>query len=160
MSKVIRGFFSKLNGQIFSSFTPSRHKLNVPITVQLQPNRGTGSLVLKKEDFTLKGETRDLSESGISFLVDSIRIREEYLVGQNRVLDAVLELPNGTVKMKVIGQRYEQVDQHDSVAKYLIGAKISEIDAEDRKIYREYILRGKRVSTKVTPNLEVEMEQG
>ena len=75
--------------------------------------------------------------------MDSIRLREYYLVGENRILDAELDLPNGKAKMKLIGQRYEQVGEHLSVNKYLIGATILDMTPIDRDLYNEFLQGGK-----------------
>jgi hypothetical protein len=91
---------------------------------------------------TVLGETRDLSNSGIGFIVSSIRIKENYLVGEERLLNAEIDFPTGKVRMRIIGQRYEQVGQHVSTARYLIGAKIVEISDEDREVYEHFLLHG------------------
>lgn len=86
------------------------------------------------------GETKDMSRSGIGFIVSAIRIRENYLVGQERVLNAEMDLPGGKVQMQIVGTRYEQVGQHISTARYLVGARITQMTKEDREVY-EYFLR-------------------
>jgi hypothetical protein len=87
------------------------------------------------------GETKDLSVSGIAFVVSSIRIKENYLVGDGRVLNAEIDLPGGKISMKIVGQRYEPVEnEHLSASKYLVGASISEMTDENREVY-EYFLR-------------------
>ena len=88
------------------------------------------------------GETTDMSHSGIAFVVSSIRIKENYLVGEGRVLNAELDLPNGKVSMKIVGQRYEPVGEHISTARYLVGASISEITDENREAYDDFLRLG------------------
>lgn len=97
------------------------------------------------ESLVVTGETRDLSRSGIAFIVPAIRIQENYLVGEGKTLNAELDLPGGKVQMQVVGMRYEQVGQHISSARFLVGAKIVKATDEVREAY-EYFLRhgGKR----------------
>lgn len=97
------------------------------------------------ENLVITGETRDLSRSGIAFIVPAIRIHENYLVGENKTLNAELDLPGGKVQMQIVGMRYEQVGQHVSTARFLVGAKIMKITDDAREAY-EYFLRhgGKR----------------
>src|SRR4051812_26035156 len=112
MPKIIRKFFSKLNGKIIRRFAPSRRTTELPIKITVEPDRNTGRLVLNKEILSIRGSTKDLSTTGIAFWVDSIRLREHYLVGEARILNAEIDLPNGKVKMQIVGRRYEQVGEH------------------------------------------------
>src|SRR4051812_30528649 len=124
MPSIIRKLLSSLNGKIIRRFTPSRQIIKLPIKITVEPDRNTGRLSMKNENLSLRGETHDLSLSGLAFCVDSIRLREHYLVGEGRILKAEIDLPNGKVKMQIIGQRYEQIGEHLSVSRYLIGAMI------------------------------------
>jgi hypothetical protein len=72
--------------------------------------------------------------------VPAIRIQENYLVGEGRTLNAELDLPNGKVRMQIVGRRYEQVGEHISTARYLVGAQITQMNADDQEAY-EYFLR-------------------
>lgn len=145
MAKIIRNFINQISNQIIGKISPSRRDLHVPIRISFVPENNTGRLTTKREILSIKGETKDLSATGIAFLVDSIRLREYYLVGENRILDAELELPNGTITVKVLGQRYEQIGEHLSVCKYLIGATIESMTPMDRDIYDEYLRRGGKI---------------
>lgn len=127
-----------------SRISPSRRNLQVPISVSFEPETNTGRLTVKREILSIKGETKDLSATGIAFVVDSIRLREFYLVGENRVLDAILELSGVKIRMKLLGQRYEQFGEHLSVHKYLIGASIQSMNQLDRDIYDEYLQGGNK----------------
>jgi hypothetical protein len=144
MAKMIRAIISKLNKQVFSRLGASRCDVQVPINVSIQFDKKTGNLLDKIEALSIGGETKDMSESGICFYVDSIRLREHYLVGENRVLNVKLDLPNGTVRMQVVGQRYEQIDLHLSCAKYLIGATIVKMDDLNREVYKEFLRLGNK----------------
>lgn len=124
-----------------------RYKREVPIKLSFEPN-GTGRFDAPPTYVYITGETTDLSSTGIAFIVSSIRVKENYLVGENRVLNAELDLPNGKVLMKLIGRRYEQVGEHISTAQYLVGASIKEMTDENREVYN-YFLRfsGKKGNT-------------
>lgn len=139
---MIRALISRLNGQLFSRLSASRRDLQVPINVSIELERRTGSLVSNSESLSIGGETKDLSDTGIAFYVDSIRLREHYLVGGDRVLSIKMDLPNGTVRMQVVGLRYEQTDHHSSSSKYLIGSKIVKMENPDREAYAEFLRLG------------------
>lgn len=96
------------------------------------------------QHLSISGETKDLSKTGIAFIVSSIRLREYYLVGEQRTLNAELDLPNGKITMQIIGQRYEQVGLHLSETKFLIGATITKISEDARDAYEHFLSHGKK----------------
>lgn len=144
MQKRIRKLISALNARFLSRKCAVRHKLHVPLNVSISTAINTGELCFGKNNLSIGGETEDLSKTGIGFWVDSIRLREYYLVGQDRILDVKLDLPNGIARMKIIGHRYEQVNIHNTGSKYLIGASIRQMDKADREVYEEFLKRGRK----------------
>ena len=120
-----------------------RHNREVPIKLSFEPSGKTGKSSEPPQILYIMGETKDLSVSGIAFTVSSVRIKENYLVGEGRPLNAELDLPGGKVLMKIVGQRYEPVDdQHLSVGKYLVGASILEMTDENREAYEHFLRFG------------------
>lgn len=154
MAKILRKLISRLNGQVMSRMSAERRDLQVPINVSIEPNKNTGSLVRRTEGLSIGGETKDLSETGLAFFVDAIRLREHYLVGEDRVLVVKLDLPNGTIKLKAMGKRYEQVDVHSTHSRYLIGAAIVEMDAVDREVYTEFLRLGNKAFKQNAPSFQ------
>ncbi len=142
---MIRKLVSRLNRSVTKQIVAQRRELHIPIKISITPDRATGRLngATMSEPLSIRGETKDLSKTGISFIVSAIRIKEYYLVGENRTLNAEIELPDGTkVKMQVVGQRYEQINIHDSISEYFIGAKITQMNAADREVYEDYLKNG------------------
>ena len=137
---MIRKLVSKFNKSLTERVLSPRKNYEVPIKIWFEPNANTGKLKLPVENMIITGETKDFSQSGIAFIVAAIRIQENYLVGQGRVLNAELDLPDGKIQMQIVGQRYEQVGQHLSTARFLVGAKITRITKENKEAY-EYFLR-------------------
>lgn len=119
-----------------------RYRRAVAIKLSFEPNRNTDRLDAAPKIIYLMGETTDLSYSGIAFVVPSIRIKENYLVGEGRILNAELDLPNGKILMKVVGERYEPVGEHISTARYLVGASIKEITEANREAYDDFLRLG------------------
>ena len=85
------------------------------------------------------GETVDISRTGIGFLVPVIRLKEKYLVGQDRKLNVEIDLPTGKVYMRVVGCRYEKVGIHSSMERFFVGAHIVTLDGEDKEAYEACI---------------------
>lgn len=140
---MIRKLFSKFNKKLTEKVVSTRKNYEVPIKIWFEPDRHTGRLKMP-ESLTISGETKDLSNSGIAFIVSSIRIQENYLVGEGRVLNAELDFPDGKVRMQVVGRRYEQVGQHISTARFLVGAEITKMSDNDREIYKHFLRFGNK----------------
>ena len=137
---MLRKWIAKFNKSRAERVVSVRHDREVPIKLSFELSGKTGKSVSPQILF-ITGETKDLSQSGIAFTISSIRIKENYLVGEGRILNAELDLPNGKVSMKIVGQRYVPVEnKHLSVGKYLVGASILQMTDENREVY-EYFLR-------------------
>ena len=139
---MIRRLISKFNRRLAERMVAERRNHSVPIKVWFEPDKTAGKSKLPIEKLTIYGETKDLSNSGIGFIVSSIRIKENYLVGEGCTLNVEIDLPSGKVQMQVVGRRYEQVGQHISTARYLIGAQIVNISEEDRDGYDHFLVHG------------------
>ncbi len=137
---MIRKLVSRFNKSITERVVSPRKNYEFPIKIWFEPDKNTGRLTMPLETLAVMGETKDLSRSGIAFIVSAIRIKENYLVGEGRTLNVEIDLPDGKVQMQIVGSRYEQVGQHISTARYLIGAKITLMSQENREAY-EYFLR-------------------
>lgn len=123
----------------------SRYGFQTPVKIWIEPTGKSAKPKTPAEPIFIWGETQDLSAAGIAFEVPSIRIKENYLVGDCSTLNAEMDLPAGKVRMQIVGQRYEQVGEHLSAARYLIGASILRMKAEDREIYENFLLQGKNI---------------
>jgi hypothetical protein len=141
---MLRKLIAKFNRSLTERVVASRHSYEVPIRVWIEPDRITGKLQKSVEHLMISGETKDLSKTGIAFVVPAIRLREYYLVGENRTLNAEIDLPGGKVRMQIVGQRYEPVGKTPAETKYLIGAAIQRMSAEERDAYEEFLQYGKR----------------
>ena len=85
----------------------------------------------------LNGHTLDISSTGLALVVPAIRIGEHYLAGADRKLHIKLELPTGTVEMKVATVRYESLEDESG---YLIGARILEMSDADKISFEKYVV--------------------
>src|SRR3954466_4033242 len=54
-----------------------------------------------RDGFALVGYTRDVSETGLTLLLPSVRVGDAYLTDAGSRLEVKLELPGGPVKMAV-----------------------------------------------------------
>jgi len=159
---MIRNFIATITKKISERRDNPRYKLQIPIKVWFEPEKKAGKLPppqLLTEDCFICGETFDLSITGIAITVPSIRIRENYLVGENRTLNAELDLPDGKVSMQIVGTRYEQIGEHLSVARYLIGARILQMTPENMKVYEHFLHNGHKILRKAASSLALEVDE-
>lgn len=156
--KLVERFNESLKGYLSPS-SSARRKICVPVTISIEPEsinlrrRDTGKLVLEKDSpssaaLSIKGKTVDLSENGLAFIVSSVRLGDNYLVGQtSKPLNITLDLPGGKVCLQALGQRYEPIGDEACASKYMIGAKITRIGEKDRRAYNEYLEHGYKAQT-------------
>jgi hypothetical protein len=144
---MIRKLVSKLSKSVNKRVVARRHDYNLSIKISFEVNRNTGSLQMPLNNLSIRGETKDMSNSGIAFVVSSIRLQEYYLVGDGHTLNAELDLPNGKVQMRIMGQRYEQIGKHISTTQYLVGAKILSISETDLAIYKDFLKNKKQTGS-------------
>jgi hypothetical protein len=155
MANLIRKVTTEITGFVWSRLTAPRKKLSVPVTICLEPEKNTSAKTVY-----LKGHTKDLSKSGVAVFVPAIRIGEKYLVGENRTIYAQMDLPNGRVRLELTGCRYEQhLGIHDSIATYLIGARILHISESDSELYDEYLKYGDDLKRVKEPDLAVKVSE-
>ncbi len=139
---MIRKILSKLSRFSAKRAAPFRRSVEAPIKVSFAPHVTPGIHTSSIDTSFLSGETTDMSRCGIGFIVSAIRIKENYLVGHDRKLIAEIELPNGKVKMTVLGKRYEKVGMHLSTERFMIGAEIIDMKPHDREIFERFIKYG------------------
>jgi hypothetical protein len=152
---MIRELIAKLRGTFVERSHSARKKRNLPIKITFEPNFSTGRLTAPHEKLYISGETEDLSSTGVGFIVSAIRIRENYLVGQDRTLNAEIDIPGGKIKMSVIGRRYEKVGINLSTERFLIGAEIVDMPKADRERYEYYLQHGGRRGKAAEPQFEL-----
>src|SRR5438093_2215420 len=97
---MLRELITKFNRSLSERMVSSRRRHKAPIKVWFEPDtltRRSGDDVVPA---CILGETADISRTGIGFIVPSIRIKEKYLVGQERNLNVEIDLPTGKVFMQ------------------------------------------------------------
>jgi hypothetical protein len=139
---MIRKLVSRLNRSVTKQIVAARREFHVPIKISITPDDNTGRLSMPVAEYSIRGKTEDLSKTGIGFIVAAIRIKEYYLVGQDRPLNVEIDLPNGKVRMQMVGVRYEQINIHSSMSEFLVGAKIVKMADADREVYEDFLRHG------------------
>jgi len=134
MSELPRRLVSHLRRFIGNRRHSKRVRARLSFTLSLSDPRAStnGSRRLP----ALNGHTLDVSATGLALVVPAIRIGEHYLAGSDHMLYIKLELPGGSVEMKVATARYESLEDEGG---YLIGARIVEMNDPDRTSFEKYV---------------------
>jgi len=136
-----------------------RKKYSLPVKVCFSPEKTMVRSAGRCDEAFLSGETTDISETGIGFIVAAIRIKENYLVGQDRKLNVELDVSGRKIRMQVQGVRYERVETiHLSVERYLIGAQIVAVNEEDQEAYDHLLRHGPKAATAMSSVVELTVE--
>ena len=139
MSELPRRIVSHLRRFIGNRRRDRRVRTRLSFTLNLSDPRVTSNGGRRLP--TLNGHTLDVSSTGLALIVPSIRIGEHYLAGSDRLLHLKLNLPNGSVEMKLTTVRYESLDESQEETGYLIGARIIEMADEDRANFDAYVAK-------------------
>lgn len=156
LKAMLRELVSRFSRSVAERRASVRKKYNLPIKVCFAPE--SKSLVKSQgrcDEAFLSGETADISATGVGFVVSAIRIKEKYLVGQDRLLNLELDLSGQKIRMQIRGVRYERIGIHLSTERYLIGAQIVSMSDDDEAAYAQLLKQGNKTAQPVASMLEV-----
>ncbi len=152
---MIRALVTRLTGLIAERSHSPRKKYAAPVKISFERDASRAIHTSTADGVFMSGQTVDMSKTGIGFMVSAIRIKEHYLVGQDRVLNVEIDLPREKVHMQVVGRRYERDAIHESTERYVVGAEIVSISDEDREIYEHFLRFGAKRRRAPSPGLEM-----
>ena len=152
---MLRKLISKFNRSLTESMVSSRRRHTAPVKIWFEPEINSERARELARSACILGETFDISRSGIAVVVPSIRLKEKYLVGHDRLLNVEIDLPSGKIHMKVMGKRYEKVGVHISTERFLVGAHIQSLVGADKENYETFLRRGHRGSRRTSGSLEL-----
>lgn len=102
--------------------------------ISVEPTNGSsngGASGAAPHTLRLVGHTRNISETGLAFIVPTLRIGDRFAHVIGSQLRITLYLPSGHVEIRATPVRYEQLPPGDAERGYLIGVKIIEM-ADDQ----------------------------
>ena len=127
-----------LVGRIREYAGDRRHKSRRRVRLEVTIAPDMTGMANGRHQESLQGYTRDIGADGLGLIVPAIRIGERYLAGENCRLAVLLELPTGVIFLRASAVRYERLENQPD-AGYLIGARITEISEEHRKLFIDYL---------------------
>ena len=114
----------------------ARFEARLPLAVSLLD---TNTVESRPNMMAIEGYTRDLSETGLTLLLPSVRIKGNYLTDRERYLGVRLELPGGQVPMLAVSVRFEQLSKKEAECAYLLGVRIVKMENSERDRYTTYL---------------------
>jgi c-di-GMP-binding flagellar brake protein YcgR len=132
-----------------------RKKVSVAIRVRLAPSTNNIGHTKASEKLSLSGSTYDISTCGAGLILPSIRVNQDYLVGQDRLLIVEMDIHDRTIVMKAIGRRYEEVGEHLSVRRFIVGVEIVDMTETDRDAYEYFIKNARKLRKQVGDIVEL-----
>lgn len=141
MPELIRSVVSRARVYFHDRRQAPRLRSRLMFTVSIpRPLDGNGS---GKPTHFLSGHTRDISANGLALLVSCVHLNGRHLTADGRPLEVRLDLGAETeVRMLVVPERYERLDEPELSYAYLIGVRIVEMDEADRQRYQSYLAEG------------------
>ena len=115
----------------------TRHDMRLPLYVSLFDPRKNAARTPSSS--SMSGYLRDISKTGVSLVVPSLRFGNHCLISGHYPLTVTLQLPNGVASIQVAPVRYDRVKEGQLERSYLIGARIIQITDPDRKNLVHYI---------------------
>lgn len=83
--------------------------------------------------------TRDVSETGVGLVANSIYLGYTCVVDEGRTLLVTLELSTGLVEMEATAAHYLRLDANARETTYLIGLRITSIAEDQRELYKLFL---------------------
>jgi hypothetical protein len=123
-----------------------RFDARLPFVVTFLSSR-KGPQSRRSDKPALLGFTRNLSETGMTLLLPSVRIGDAYLTDIERHLEIKLELPDGPLAIHTTPVRFEQLPRREAGCGYLLAVRIVDVlnDKRDRYLALLKTVGGKDV---------------
>lgn len=116
----------------------ARFEARLPFIITLL-GTGRGRANGLRGEASLIGHTRDLSETGLTLLLPSVRVGDAYLTDGESRLNVRLELPGGPVEMLATSARFEQLQRKEAGCSYLLAIHIVKMQSRERERYLAYL---------------------
>lgn len=137
MVRIVKAFGSRARKFLGEYVHAPRHKMRLPLYVSLIETKKSSANMSAAS--SMSGYLRDISKTGLSLVVPSLRFGNRCLISGHYPLRVTVQLPNGVANIRVAPVRYDRLKEEQLERSYLIGARIMEITEPDRKTLIQYI---------------------
>src|SRR5437868_13545663 len=143
MSSIVSRAYELLDNYSYAR----RYGLRLPVHVSLLYFKSAAVSVPCSAP--VSGYLRDISKTGLSLVVPSLRFGNRFLVSEHYPLGVRVELPNGAIYIQVSPVRYDKLNGGQGERTYIIGGRIMRLHEADRKPLVDHIPASKQ--TKPAP---------
>lgn len=143
---IARSIVNHLRASLMSRIRIRRCGMQLPLNVSISEAKVRG----EESRLVTPGYLNDISKTGLSVIIPSVRFGDRYPVGDNYTLRVKIQLPNKLITIGAIPIRYNRLDKMGDQSRYLIGARIVDIDASDRRHLVRYIKQVKKRNSRVS----------
>ena len=137
MPEFVRSIAARLREYVGNRRRATRYRVRLAVSVSLVETKKVVNG--PRHAASLAGYTRDISTTGLALILPAIRIGDNYLTGENRTLEILIEHEAEPLVIYATSTRYEKLDEEGAVKGYLIGVKITEMSDDDRARYIAYM---------------------
>ncbi|MEJ7616268.1 MAG: hypothetical protein WKF30_04685 [Pyrinomonadaceae bacterium] len=117
MPEIIRLLTARLRDFLGNRRRAPRHSARLAFSLSIEEARAVAAANGNNRRLaTINGHTCDLSATGLGLIVLAIRIGDQYLTGEARVLRVTLELPGAMIQVRVRPVRHEQMQGEGKTA--------------------------------------------
>ena len=133
MPERVRSVVAELYRLVVRNNVPVKRAVQLPVVVSNANQRSN----TRGENNSIFGFTRDLSKTGISFVISSIHLGDRHLFCDGeRKLELRIKLPDGLVEMEATTVRYDLSEDENG---FLVGARILSMSEKDRACYYKFL---------------------
>jgi c-di-GMP-binding flagellar brake protein YcgR len=118
--------------------------MNLPLSVSLAGERERMPSLRTVAE--MSGQLRDISRTGVSLVLPSMRFGDRFLITGHYPLTVMLQLPGRVITMQVAPVRYDRL-KGESERTYLVGARIVEMTDADREHLKQYVQQARKRQT-------------
>jgi len=137
MVRVLNAIVNRAHRLLGAYVHAPRHNMRLPLYVSLVESKRFSVNV--SSTTTMSGYLRDISKSGLSLVVPSLRFGNRCLISGHYPLRVTVQLPSGLANIQVTPVRYDRLKEENLARSYVIGARITQITEPDRKHLIQYI---------------------
>ena len=142
MRKLTNSIMGRVYSFLSNNVHARRYDMRLPLSVSLLDSRRAA--VRMHASSTMSGYLRDISKTGLSLVVPSLRFGNNFLVSGHYPLRVMVELPNGVVNIHIAPVRYDKLHEKQADRRYLIGARIMKMTDSDRRNLSQYMQEAKK----------------
>jgi hypothetical protein len=133
MPELVRSVIAELYRIVGTKSVPAKRTVQLPVAISLVNQQSNA----RGNNNSIFGFTRDVSKTGISFIVSSIKLGEKHLFYDDAPsLEIRIKLPEGIVTMTATTVRY---DVSEDGLGFLVAARIVGMSEEDRAYYYNFL---------------------